>query len=115
MTRHQEEVHSVEDRLGVDRRGHAAREVASTSIQLAQCRAEPPDVLRIAVVHDVEVLRQRGGPMQHTRDAADDDEANVMAGKRPQQLLDIERRRDPRHGSQLTRRADRSSRRVATP
>ncbi len=90
--RAKEEVRPAQDRAFVDVRGGARWEIAPARVQLGEGSGEPSDVRSLAVVHDVEVAGHRGGTVQRTGDAADDDEPDLVPHERPQQLAEIERR-----------------------
>jgi hypothetical protein len=58
-------------------------------IQIAEGRHQPRDVFVVARVHDIQVECRYGRTVEHRADAADDDEVDLVAPKRLQQLEEI--------------------------
>src|ERR1700682_4397062 len=82
--------------LGVWTKGHVRRDTAKSNLKVRQGGRRPFDVLAVAGIHDVCVVRDHGGPVEAHGHAADDDEVNVRSLERLDEYpgLKVGRHRD---------------------
>ena len=86
------EVEPAAERLLVEYEGKAGRDAAQVGLVRGQGASQPPQVVRVAGIDDIEVLGETGGSVSGRRCAPHDDEAHAGLGERPEDASEVDQR-----------------------